>query len=83
MPKPPKSGHLTQIERYYSMSATQIEHSSIICPLLWRPDDREYWTIYLGRPLKLYWSEMTRTQKLLQIEAEQRAQHVEEFGIYC
>lgn len=45
-------------------------------PIEQRPDDHEYWTVAPnGHPIQRYWSEMARTQKLLQIEAERRAEH--------
>lgn len=48
---------------------------------LWRPDDKEY---LVAAPnahvVKLYWSEMTRWQKLLQIEAEKRAVYEANFN---
>jgi hypothetical protein len=50
----------------------------------YRPGDgRKYTTIAPnGAIIKRYWSEMTRRQREMQIEAERRQQHVIEFGIY-
>jgi hypothetical protein len=49
----------------------------------YRDDNKEYWTVAPnGVPIKVEWGMMTRRQKELQVEAENRAAYVAEFGIY-
>lgn len=47
-----------------------------------REDDLEYIVWVRGAWIKLVWSQMTRRQRELQIEAERRAMYTEQFGIY-
>lgn len=42
-----------------------------------RDPKEEYWTVSPnGHPIKAEWGVMSRRQKLLQLEAEKRAEHV-------
>lgn len=61
------------------MQSIQPSHQSSFI----RDDEKEYWTVAPnGVLIKVEWGMMTRRQKLLQVEAERRAEYVIAFGIY-
>jgi len=70
-----EASHMSERERSLAASlAKEVKQE--------RNDNRMYYVERHGRMIKRYWSELSRTEKVQQIQAERRAAYVEEFNIF-